>query len=561
MSRTVSEQWCDQLTGGGFSLLYSLAGECDNTLMETLHREKRFSRRTELQQESAAVLAAIAGERATGKPSVCYAGSFPGYCNTLGALKEMESMSSRLLVLGVTDGEEALPGKLFENGRYRLVQRAEEAASAMAEAIRLVRDTGVPVVLLLREDIAGEPAVESDSTAYPPPFPALPAQPHPAALAEMAALLSASERTVFLCGRGCRGAREEILAVAQRIQAPVAYTLSGKDIMEGENNLGIGMPGIPGWGAAPYAVVDCDVLVLWGTDFSYPELLNKRGKIVQVDCRPEVLGKRIPLHLGLVGDVRRVAQALLPLLPLQENDEFAASMRRLHRRQQTRLESHVRSTDEKLPLRPELLTRMLSDLAEPDAIFCVDAGSPMLWCACYLHPAGQQRMLGSFRIGLKECALPMGVGAKAAYPSRQVIAVCTAEGVLKYMSELLTLQREYLSLKILVFRRELTASGKLENSVPGMRENGDRILSVAELARQLGIQSFFVQQPGLLHRELRRWLAEPGPALLEAGVDAYALQVPPDMLVYGDSHHQATHPFGRSHQFLRSIYGNKRFYQ
>ena len=553
MSKTVAEQWCDRLTDGGFRLLYSLAGECDNTLMTALHREKRFTRRVELQQESAVVLAAAAGARVTGEPTVCYAGSFPGIGSIAAAWEEVLASQARLLVLGVLHGGEAWRRWA---GSITVVQRAEEAAAALSAAIRRVRDAGNPVLLLLREEVAGEAAVETVDSP-PPVLPASPCRPHPAVVAEMASVLAASERTVFLCGHGCAGAREEILAVARRLQAPVAFTLSGKEIMEGDNELGIGMPGVPGWGAAPYAVTDCDVLVLWGTDFPYPELLPIRGKVVQVDRSPEALGRRMTLRLGVVGDVRQVALALLPLLPLQANDEFALSMRSLHRREQTRLESHVRSTDETCPLRPELVTRLLSDSAEPDAIFCVDTGAPLAWCAAYLHPAGRQRLVGSFRLGLRECALPMGVGIKAAYPSRQVIAVCTAEGALRHLDELLTLLREFLSLKILVFRRIQAESIRIDTGHSGAQNCRNAPLSVAALASSMGVTSATLRHAEKLYQELRQWLAEPGPAVLEVDADAYALQPPPEMLVYGTAYHRAVSGTNGG----KDIFRTRRFYR
>ena len=515
MSETVAEQWCNLLVRGGFRLLYSQAGERENALTEKLRREKRFSRRVELQQESAVVAAAAAGARLTGEHTVCYAGCFPGICNACAVLLETESMQDPLLVLGVLP-----PGAAADSlSGAKVVERAETAVEQLAEAIKWVRDGRKTQILLLRENVAAAPAAEP-LPSLRTILPALPQRPHPTAVAELAALLAASERTVFLCGHGCAGAREEILAVARRLQIPVAFTLSGKDIMEGDNELSIGMPGQLGWGAAPRALEDCDLLVLWGTDYPGSAPLPQQGNIVQVGSYPESPGQRVNLRLGVSGDMRQVALALLPLLPLQAKDDFAAAMRSLHRRELTRLETHVRCTDDTLALRPELVTRLLSDLAEPDAVFCVDTGAPLMWCARYLHPSGRQRLTASFRLGLPTIALPMGVGIKAAYPSRQVIAVCSAEGMLRYLSELQTLLREHLSLKILVYRPSPAESVRIDTGHSTVQDCPLPTLSPASQAAAMGVKSLSVNSPEKLYREMRRWLAETEASVLETVVNA-----------------------------------------
>ena len=552
MSKTVAEQWCDILAAGGQRQLYSLAGECDNVLMETLHRESRWKRRTELQQEDAAVLAASAGARLTGETQVCYAGCLPGLFRIKAAMAEAAANKDRLLVLGILPSDRSLPDGRVELCHVKIVQHPEEAAGALTEALRRV-DTGRgPVLLLIQEEVAGMPAGDAVCTPVQP-IRVQPLRPRQADLAEMAAILNEYERTVFLCGRGCEGAREELLLLAKRLQAPVAFTMAGKQVMEGDNELSIGMTGIMGWGAAPTAVMDCGLLVLWGTDFPYPEYLPAHGNVIQVDHDPVALGRRCSLRLGIAGDVREVAREILPLVKRRLNDDFATAMRSLHRKELARSEQYVRSTDDHQPLRPELITRVVSDHAEPDAVFCVEVGAPMLWCARYLHPLGKQRLTGAFRSGLGESALPMGIGAKSVYPSRQVIAVCSAEGILRHLNELLTLQREHLSLKILVLQRLLPESMLLD------RPASSALFSVADTAAAMGLKTGRIHQAQQIHHAVRSWLADSEASLLEAMVDAYAMSAPPEVMVRGENgHHRLVNRAAGEH-FIRIIYGNRRF--
>lgn len=553
MSKTVAEQWCDILAAGGQRQLYSLAGECDNVLMETLHRENRWKRRTELQQEDAAVLAASAGARLTGETQVCYAGCLPGLYRIKAAMAEAAANKDRLLVLGILPSDRSLPDGRVELCHVKIVQHPEEAAGALTEALRRV-DTGRgPVLLLIQEEVAGMPAGDAVCTPVQP-IRVQPLRPRQADLAEMAAILNEYERTVFLCGRGCEGAREELLLLAKRLQAPVAFTMAGKQVMEGDNELSIGMTGIMGWGAAPTAVMDCGLLVLWGTDFPYPEYLPAHGNVIQVDHDPVALGRRCSLRLGIAGDVREVAREILPLVKRRLNDDFATAMRSLHRKELARSEQYVRSTDDHQPLRPELITRVVSDHAEPDAVFCVEVGAPMLWCARYLHPSGIQRLTGAFRSGLGESALPMGIGAKSVYPSRQVIAVCSAEGILRHLNELLTLQREHLSLKILVLQRLLPESMRIDRAAAS-----SALFSVAETAAAMGLKTGRIHQAQQIHHAVRSWLADSEASLLEAMVDAYALSAPPEVMVRGENgHHRLVNRAAGEH-FIRIIYNNRRF--
>lgn len=560
MSKTVAEQWCDILAEGGRQQLYSLAGECDNVLMETLHREERWKHRTELQQEDAAVLAAAMGARLTGALQVCYAGCSPGLYRTGAALAEAVENRDRLLVLGVLPSGTSLPGGLCGLCRVELVQRPEDAEPMLMQALRRIQAGYGPVLLMIREEVAGLPAVGEVRSILPSAV-GRPLRPCATAVAEMASILNQFNRTVFLCGHGCEGAREEILMLAQRLQAPVAFTMSGKQVVESDNPLSVGMTGMMGWGAAPCAVMDCELLVLWGTDFDCEEYLPGHGNVIQVDSDPVALGRHVRLRLGVAGDVGEVARELLPLVKQQMNDDFAAAMGSLYRRELARSEQHVRSTDDRYPLRPELITRVVNDLAEPDAVYCIDGGSPMLWCARYLHPRGKQRLEGAFRSGLGESALPMGIGAKSAYPSRQVIAVCTAEGVLRHLNELLTLLREHLSLKILVFHRLLSDSMRLDGGDSTPRDCPPSPLSVADLAAAMGVKAEKIRQSRRIHRVVRNWLAESASSLLEAEVDGHALPLPPEVMVRGESGYHRLVNRGSGEHHFRVIFGNRRFFR
>lgn len=533
MEKTVSDGVAAALAQAGVHRVYGLAGDGLNPLALSLQREKRL-RWVHVRHEETAAFAASAEAQLTGRVAVCCGSCGSGQLHLLNGLYDAHRSAAAVLAvvshpatlhLGSSYMQETHPARLFRDcTAYReTVCGAEQAPAVLAAALRTARAQQDAGLVALPGDVALMPQTE---TVLPPC--AVPERgalcPDGETLHRMAAMLNESPRVTFLCGIGCAAAKEDVVALARRLQAPVAYTLRAKDIMEGDNPCEVGMTGIMGWGGAPVAVADCDVLVLWGTDFPYAEFLPARARVVQVDVDCRALGRRVPLALAVHGDVREVARALLPLIRRERGDEHLAAARCLHRRVVAEMEGPVRAPDEGALLRPEYVTRLLSDLAEPDAVFTVGTGAPVLWAARYLRTADARRLLGSFKHGAMACALAMAIGAKAAYPSRQVIALCSSEGLSMLPGDILTLMQEHLSVKIFVYNASVPESET-------MAGNGSNLPPVdfAAMARGMGIAAGRICTVAEAGPAVKRWLAEPGPALLDAVTDCHARGLPPSL--------------------------------
>ncbi len=273
---------------------------------------------------------------------------------------------------------------------------------------------------------------------------------HTGSIAELAELMNAAGSVTFFCGAGCAHAREELLALAERVQAPIAYTLAAKDVMEAENPLAVGMVGPLGWGDARHALHHCDLLVLWGTDFPFRNYLPQHGRVAQVDSNPAVLGRRVPVCLGVVGDAAEVARALLPLIRRERPEEHLARAQARHGRELARMHAG-------LALPPEgritaaYLTRLVSDLAEPDAVFCIGLGSPLRWGARYLQAQRRQRVLSPAPAGSLIGELVQARRSKEAEPGRQVIALCDDNMRETLLRELPALHHDGLAIKVLLY--------------------------------------------------------------------------------------------------------------
>ena len=542
MQKTVSDQVVEMLVAAGVRRIYGMAGESLHPLMDALHRDARI-RWVHVRHEETAAFAASAEAQLSGELAVCCGSSGPGNMHLINGLYDASRSGAPVLALaahvptlqiGSHCLHETHPTFFFREcvAYGELASRPRQVPVVLAEAIRTARAVKGVGMLVLPGDVAAMSAVEE--TAVAPERAVEPPEQRVAEplLRRMTSLLNGAARITFLCGIGCAGAEADIVALAKRLHAPVAYTLRAKDLLEKENPNAVGMTGMLGWGAAVHAVLDCDVLVMWGTDFPYRDFLPRKGCVIQVDTNAAALGRRVPLALGVHADVGEVVRALLPLVNPNRSDDFLRSMLTFHSREVAAISHPLRVVDEKVPLRPELLTRLVSDHAEPDAIFTVDTGTPDIWGARYLQALATRRIIGSFNFGSMGCALSMAIGAKSLYTGRQVIALCGDGGISMLAGDLLTLLQEGLAIKILVYNNSELDYVALEQLKSGIRNPvGTRLRSTnfAAVARAMGLQAWRISKVNEAIPAIKAWLAAEGPALLDAAVDRHAMPLPPGL--------------------------------
>lgn len=522
METSASELFVRALAEWGLRRVYLSADGAATPLGEALQRSRALHA-VIVNSGRTAAYAAAAEARLTGRIALCCAEGSTDTLPMLGVCFEAQLSSAPVVVLSALPGSSPLgtfdaphlrPEALLQDccvfcrqaGNPELLLTDAAAALLSAQARRGVS------VLTIPSDIASAPVGEM---TVPPLSPASAAAtpPDKAILLRMAALINSAARVTFLCGIGAASAKQELVTLARRVRAPLAYTLCAKDAMEGDNPCEVGMTGLLGWGAAPVAVADCDLLVLWGTDFPFTEFLPTDTPVIQVDTNEEALGRRIPLALGVHGDAQEVARALFPLIRRNRGDDHLAAARCHHRRRVAELESAVRSPDESAPLRPEYITRLVSDLAEPDAVFTVDTGAPLLWAARYLRTADTRKLLGSFRVGTQTCALASAIGAKSAYPSRQVIALCRADCL--QLAELQAILNNKLSVKILAYNPT--------------EKQGQHPCHLADMLRPMGFSTERITTANEAGTAVKQWLSAPGPAMLEAVTDGSICASPPSL--------------------------------
>ena len=346
-------------------------------------------------------------------------------------------------------------------------------------------------------------------------------------------LLNSAKKVTIFGGAGVEGAHAELLAIAEKLKAPVVNALRGKQFIEYKNPYDVGMTGLLGFTSCYRAIESCDVLLLLGTDFPYRQFYPSKAKIIQVDIRGENLGRRTPIDIGLVGSVKDTVQAILPMLKDHTDRQHLDSSRQHYVQARKSLDELAINDHNRSPIHPQYLTRMVSDLAAEDAVFIPDVGSPTGWCARYLRMNGQRNLIGSFSHGTMANALSQAIGAQSAFPERQVLAMAGDGGLAMLMGELLTLRQNKLPVKIVVFNNSSLNFVELEMKANGFVNFGTDLDNpdFAEVAKSIGLFGQRVDKPDDLESALRAAFAHDGPALVDVVTAREELIIPPTITV------------------------------
>jgi pyruvate dehydrogenase (quinone) len=371
--------------------------------------------------------------------------------------------------------------------------------------------------------------------------PAVP--PEASAVETAAAAINAAGSVTMLVGCGARDARDEVLAVAERLGAPMVVTLKGKQGLEDQNPYEVGQSGLLGNHASAVAFDGCDLLLMVGTDFPYKEFYPDGKVVVQVDAVGAHIGRRHPVDHAVVGDSRLTLQALLPLLEAKPDrsllekarssyDAWRERQQRLadpdyERKPRGLLRRKVENPDDRV--RPELLAATVDRLAADDAVFTVDTGMAATWLARFVRMRGRRELLGSFNLGSMANAMPQALGAQALDRSRQVVAFCGDGGLTMLLGDLLTAVARELPVKLVVFDNGSLGMVKLEMEQVGLAAYGTRLANpdLARVAEAIGMRGIRVEDPHDVDRAVAEALAHDGPVLLDVLTNADEIAVPP----------------------------------
>ncbi|WP_121170997.1 ubiquinone-dependent pyruvate dehydrogenase [Kushneria sinocarnis] len=534
---TVADILVETLAQAGVQNIWGLPGDSLNGLTESLRRQERIRWRG-VRHEEVAALAAGAEADATKALSVCAGSCGPGNLHLINGLFEAQRANVPMLAIaaqipssevGLGYFQETHPEQLFrECSDYcELVSSPEQMPRVLETAMNTAITQQSVAVIVLPGDVALQPSPVK-RVQWSNPVRAVPVPP-PAALDELAGMLNEQGRVALLCGYGCDGYHDQVVALAERLKAPVIHALRGKQSLEYDNPFDVGMTGLIGFSSGYHALKECDFLLMLGTNFPYRDFFPEHGRIVQIDERGAHLGRRSPLLRGLVGDVGATIEALLPRLEEKRDRDFLDDSQQHYRKARQGLDELATPREAGEPLHPQYLTARVSAHAAADTVFTCDVGTPTVWAARYLEMNGRRRLTGSFMHGSMATAVPQAMGWQAACPGRQIVALAGDGGITMLMGDLLTMVEQQLPVKVVVYNNETLGFVALEMKAAGFVDTTTNLSAAnfAELANALGIRGIRVESSERLDEALEDAFAHDGPVIVDVRTAKQELSIPP----------------------------------
>jgi thiamine pyrophosphate-dependent acetolactate synthase large subunit-like protein len=535
MSQTVSEVLIDVLEQIGVKHIFGLIGDSLNPLADAVRRS--HIEWIGVRHEEGAALAAAGQAKLTGKLAVCAGTTGPGSTHLVAGLYEASRDHAPVLALsgdmprkfqGTDYIQTTKPDLLFRDVSLytQTITSPQQAPSVIHQAIAAAyAGRGVAHLTLPQDVIAAkaEGAMSSVATLRPrQEF-----GPSAEDVAEIVRRIDAAASVLIMCGSGCHGAADLLRALSTRLKAPLIHSVKGKDIMPYDDPQWMGGIGMIGTKAVYNAVMHCDLLLMVGTDYPYSEFLPRAGTVIQIDERPQVLGRRTPTVLGVPGSARPSLKLLLDQVAPKQDTRFWDKVTQERRAWDSMLDKQAdlaRSADR---IHPQAVARAVGDLAKSDAVFVFDTGLNTLWSANWIRQSGSQRIIGSFNNAAVGTALAQANGVQALDRSRQVIAMCGDGGFNMLMCEFLTAVHHKLPVKVVIFNNSAFGLITLEAESVGLAAFREGIEfpnpDFAALARACGGHGFTAKKPNELKAAIDEAFAIDGPAIIDAVIPSNEL--------------------------------------
>jgi pyruvate dehydrogenase (quinone) len=540
MARKVADVMWEMLAKAGVKRCYGIVGDALNPVIDALRRNGKIEF-IHVRHEEYGVFAAVADSYLSGNPVAVCGTAGPGVTHLFNGLMDARKEGAAIVAIAgdvetklmdTAALEELNPYKFFDTACLYVgrVVNPEQARAVFTTAIlTAVVDKG-PTLISMPGDIASANA--PDDSAHEVTIPAAPVfRPADADIDKLAVMIEAAKKVAIFGGDGCRDAREEVLALAAKLKAPVGYSFRGKQWLEHDNPHAVGMTGLLGYGGAYKAIHDADLLLLLGTDFPFSEFLPDGDvKKVQIDRNPKHIGRRTAIDLGLAGDIKATVTALLPKLGDKADGRFLEKHLAETESFHELLQHYVEKGPGIKPIRPEFLAATLSELASDDALFFADTGTACIWAARHLKGGTNRRIFGSFSWASMANAAPNAFGAQLAYPGRQTIALCGDGGfTMLGLGDLLTQVQRKTPVVQIILNNESLDFVNIEMQEAGVVPFGVDFKNpnFAKVADAMGAKGIRIEEPSDVREGLAVALAhQGGPVVVDVVVDPYALSLP-----------------------------------
>nr|WP_321490183.1 thiamine pyrophosphate-dependent enzyme [uncultured Hyphomonas sp.] len=477
MSRTVADIIVETLEQSGVRRCYGVPGDTLNHVTDSIHRSG--IRWVHVRHEEVGGFAAGADALLTGELAACAGSCGPGSLHFINGLVESHRNRAPVVLIASQIVRDEIGFEFPQEIDYRQVygscsvfcdeiRTPEQARRKTAMAAQMALSKQGVSVLIVPADVAAMNAPEQPAFAVHRSSPSV--CPADDELDLLSQLLSQGRRIAIYGGSGCKDARDQVIALADALKAPIAHTSRAKDFLEHDNPFLVGMTGIFGSEAGYHALKSSDTLLLLGCDFAWRQFYPEQAKILQIDIDGSHLGRRHPITFGAVGDIKTTVEALLTRLAPRSDRAFLDECLAKHEKA-TRDQARHAIADDNRPIHPQFLTRTISENAKPNAVFAADGGSPMVWVLRHVPSTGLNRTLVSLTHGTMANAMPQALGAQAAFPDRQIISLSGDGGLSMLLGDLLTAVQEKLPIKVCVYNNSSLGFVELEQKVEGLLDN------------------------------------------------------------------------------------------
>ncbi len=540
MARTTADIMVERLIDWGVDTIFGFPGDGINGIFEALRTHQEGLRYIQVRHEEAAAFAACGYAKYTGRLGVCLATSGPGGIHLLNGLYDAKCDGVPVLaitghtfhdLIGTHYQQDVDLDKLFMDVAVynQRVMGPEHVVNVVDEAVKTALSRrGVSHITIPKDiqewttsDTQRSPAniAKHSADLYAPAWPMPPRDK----LQQAADLINAGSKVAILAGSGCLKSREEVLQLAEKVAGPIIKPLLGKAVVPDDSPYTTGGIGLLGTAPSQDALQECDTLIIAGSGFPYMEFLPKPGQAtcVQIDINPERIGLRHPADVGLIGDCTAVLAALLPLIHRKESQSFLQKAQERMKEWNNLMRERGTRTD--VPMKPQVVTYHLNKLLDRNAIVSSDSGTIATWTARYIEMRDGMQFSLSGSLATMANGLPYSIGAAVAYPGRQVVCIVGDGGFTMLMGEVATLVKYNLPVKVIIIKNNTLGQIKWEQiAQDGNPEFGVDLqpIDFAGYAKNCGAAGYCVEDPAQVEAVLREALAHPGPAIIEAVVDA-----------------------------------------
>jgi pyruvate dehydrogenase (quinone) len=546
MAQTASDVLVERLIDWGVDTVFGLPGDGINGFMEALRKAQDRVRFIHVRHEEVAALAASAYAKFTGRLGVCMSTAAPGAVHLLNGLYDAKVDQAPVLaitgmtyhdLIGTNYLQDINQDYLFQDvalfnqrimGPAHVENMADQACRT-ALSHRAVAHLAIPIDWQAAEASSARYSMKNVKSHTSENFQRPRRVPIRADLEAAAALLGDKHKIAIVAGAGARGAGAELEELAEKLGAPITKPMLGKECVPDDSPYTTGSIGIVGTRPSAEAMEGCDALIIVGSSFPYIEYLPTPGQAVavQIDDKPERIGLRYPVDIGLVGDAQATLRELLPLLARNDDRAFLEQAQAGMREWWSLMEE--RGTRQDMPMKPQVVTWNLSQVLRDDAIITGDSGTVTTWAARMKLRRGQRFSFSGTMCSMA-AGLPYAIGAQVAYPNRQVVAF-TGDGSLSMMlGDFVTCVQYNLPIKVVVIKNNTLGLIKWEQMVfLGNPEYGVTLAPIdfVKFAEACGARGVHIENPAGCRQQLAEALNMDGPAIIEAVVDPYEPPLPP----------------------------------